>query len=327
MIYARSRTGSRLMPLAAAIAVACAVAPVGPALAAGDTEVSYPAYHGPKKTIGVSKFDAVGSFVGQYGGWDIGGGLAAMLTSELARTNRFVVVERPDLDTILREKQMALTGVTRGVSGQQLLGAQTIVRGSVTTFEQDNSGGGLNLGLNLPGFNGGAAGRTMSGHIAIELRLIDAETGAVISTSRVEKKVRSRSIALQGQVRNISFGGDQFHNTSLGKAAEQAIAEAVARIIDGMEQVPFQALVAKVDGSRVSINAGRNANLTPGARMRIVRTTDTVTDPQTGELLGSTRATVGDIEIVQVEDRYAVGRLVGMAAPVQRNDVALMLNR
>lgn len=321
-----SRTRSWLMPVATALAVACAAAPAAPALAAGDkAEAAYPAYHGPKKTIAVSKFDAVGSFVAQHGGWDIGGGLASMLTTELAKTNRFVVVERPDIDTLLREKQMALTGVARGVSGQPLLGAQTIVRGSVTTFEQDNSGGGLNLGLNLPGFNGGGAARTMSGHIAIELRLIDAETGAILSTAHVEKKVKSRSLALQGAVRNVSFGGDQFSNTSLGKAAEQAIAEAVAHIVKGMEQVPFQALVAKVDGERVSINAGRNANLAPGARMRIVRTTDTVRDPQTGELLGSTRATVGDIEIVQVEDRYAVGRMVGTAVPVQRSDVALML--
>jgi curli biogenesis system outer membrane secretion channel CsgG len=326
MTTTHSRARTWFMPVATAIAVACAAAPAGTALAAGGQgELAYPAYHGPKKTIAVSKFDAVGSFVAQHGGWDIGGGLAAMLTSELARTNRFVVVERPDLDSVLREKQMALTGVSRGVSGQPLLGAQTIVRGSVTTFEQDNSGGGLNLGLNLPGFNGGTAGRTMSGHIAIELRLIDAETGAVLSTSRVEKKVRSRSLALQGAVRNVRFGGDQFNNTSIGKAAEQAIAEAVAHIVQGMEQVPFQALVAKVDGERVSINAGRNANLAPGARMRIVRTTDTVRDPQTGELLGASRSTVGDIEIVQVEDRFAVGRLISAAAPIQRADVAQMM--
>jgi curli biogenesis system outer membrane secretion channel CsgG len=326
MTYVSPRSRRWIMPLATVLAVACAAAPVAPALAAsGAAEIAYPVYQGPKKTIAVSKFDAVGSFVGQYGGWDVGGGLAAMLTSALARTNRFVVVERPDLDSVLREKQMALSGVTRGVSGRQLLGAQTIVRGSVTTFEQGNSGGGLNIGLNLPGFNGGAAGRTMNGHVVIELRLIDAETGAIISTSRVEKQVRSRSVALQGSVRNVSFGGDQFNNTSLGKAAEEAIAEAVDRIVARMEQVPFQALVAKVDGSRVSINAGRNANLVPGTRMRIVRTTDSIRDPQTGELLGSSRSTVGDIEIVQVEDRYAVGRAVGPVGAIQRSDVALML--
>lgn len=41
-----------------------------PAIAA-DREVphiQYPAYQGPKKTIAVTKFDAVGAFVGKYGG-------------------------------------------------------------------------------------------------------------------------------------------------------------------------------------------------------------------------------------------------------------------
>jgi curli biogenesis system outer membrane secretion channel CsgG len=315
------------MPVATALAVACAAAPAGPALAASEASaISYPAYHGPKKTIAVSKFDAVGSFVGQYGGWDIGGGLAAMLTAELARTSRFVVVERPDLDTILREKQMAATGVTRGVSSHSLLGAQTIVRGSVVAFEQNNDGGGLNLGLNLPGFNGGGAARTATGRVVIELRLIDAESGAVIATARVDKKVRQRSIALQGAVRNVSFGGDQFHNTSLGKASEEAIAEAVGQIVRGMEQVPFQALVAKADGNRIAINAGRNAGIGPGARLRIVRTTEAIRDPQTGELLGSSKAAVGEIEIVQAEDRYAVGHLTGAAAPIQTGDVAQLVN-
>jgi hypothetical protein len=244
-----------------------------------------------------------------------------MLTAELARSNRFVVVERPDLDVVLREKQMAAVRVTRGVGSQSLLGAQTIVRGSVVAFEQANDGGGLNFGLNLPGFNGGSAARTATGRVVIDLRLIDAESGAVIATARVDKKVRQRSIALQGAVRNVNFGGDQFHNTSLGSASEQAIAEAVAQIVHGMEQVPFQALVAKVDGDRIAINAGRNANMAPGARLRIVRTTEAIRDPQTGELLGTSRAAVGEIEIVQVEDRYAVGRLTGAAAPIQTGDV------
>ena len=232
MTLTANLTRSLRPSIAAALAIACATAPVGQALAASEgSAIAYHAQTSGKKTIAVSKFDAVGSFVGQHGGWDVGGGLAAMLTTALARTNRFIVVERPDLDVILREKQMALSGVTHGVGGQSLIGAQTIVRGSVTTFEQGNGGGGLNLGLSLPGFNGGGAGRTMTGHIAIELRLIDAATGAIIATSRVEKKVRQRSLALQGMVRNVSFGGDHFHNTSVGKATEEAIAEAVDQIV------------------------------------------------------------------------------------------------
>ena len=38
---------------------------------------------GPKKRIAVAKFDTIGSFSAEYGTWDIGGGLAAQLTTAL----------------------------------------------------------------------------------------------------------------------------------------------------------------------------------------------------------------------------------------------------
>lgn len=312
----------------AALALALALACSGQAHAPDErAAAAYPAYHGPKKTIAVSKFDAVGSFVARYGGWDLGGGLAAMLTSELARTNRFVVVERADIDTLLREKQMTLSDVTRGASGAPLVGAQTFIHASVVAFDEQTKGGGLNLGLNLPGLGTGGLGmRGATGHVTIELRLIDGATGAVLATSRVERKVRSSAIALQGRIRNVSFGGDHFNQTALGQASREAIAQAVAQIVAGMERVPFQALVAKVDGDRVFLNAGRNANLAPGSRMRITRTVDTVCDPISGEVLGGTKVGLADIVVEQIEDRYAVARVVTGSGRPARADIAQLVN-
>lgn len=290
-----------------------------------DTAVQYPPYQGPRKTIAVTKFDAVGSFVARYGGWDIGGGLAAMLTAELARTNRFVVLDRADVDTLLREKQMALGGVTQGTTGAPLMGAQTFIRGSVTEFDQEEKGGGLNLGLAVGNLGGGGARRQATGHVAIELRLIDGETGAILATARVEKKVKSSSFALQGLVRNVTFGGDRFRQTSLGRASREAIEEAVAKIVAQMEAVPFQALVAKADGDTIYINAGRNANLASGARMRVFRPLNTITDPLTGQVLGSGRRTISDIILMQVEDRYSVGQAVTQRTPVERGDIVQLI--
>lgn len=323
----RSFTSTWFKSAAGAIALTLTGLAAGPVQAADAPGRTYPAYQGPKKTIAVAKFDAVGSFVGRYGGWDIGGGLAAMLTAELARTNRFVVVERGDLDTLLREKQMALSDVTRGTSGGSLLGAQTFIHASVTEFDQQEKGGGLNLGLTIAGVSGGAARRQSTGHVAIVLRLIDGESGAVIATSRVEKTIRGSSVALQARANMVSFGGDSFDQTSLGLASRQAIEEAVAQIVTGMERVPFQALIAKVDGERVFINAGRNANILPGARLRVTRATDRVTDPLTGEVLGENRQSIADIVIEQVEDRYAIGSLQSARWPVQRADVVQLIPR
>lgn len=310
--------------IAFGLALAICLGSAQPVRSEDPVPVEYPAYSGPRKTVAVSKFDAVGSFVGQYGGWDIGGGLAAMLTGELARTNRFVVVERADLDTLLREQQMTLSNVTAGGSIAPLLGAQTFIRGSITQFDQREKGGGLSLGLSLPGLKGGVGRRQATGHVAIDLRLIDAASGTVITTVRVEKRIKSSSLALQGQSGAVTFGGDQFDQTSLGRASREAIADAVARIIAGMESVPWQALIANVDGDRIYINAGRNANVVRGATMRTVRAEGIITDPASGEVLGGERRTIGDLVIERVEERYSIGRWLGHERPRRGDAVQLI---
>lgn len=296
---------------------------VAPALAQPGYEPAYPAYNGPRKTIAVTRFDAVGSFAAEYGGWDIGGGLAAMLVGELAKTNRFVVVERAELPALLREQQMASAGVTTG-DDRPLLGAQILIRGSVTEFDQNEGGGGFSVGLARNNFLGGLGVAQMTGHVTIDLRLIDAATGAIISTHRVDKRVSESSIALRARTNDIAFGGEQFNKTSLGRASREAIGQAVNDIIMGMDNVPWQALVANVDNDRVFINAGRNANLSPGMTMRAVRADRTITDPATGQVLGSERRTIGDLIVVQVEDRYAVARWAGVEPP-RRGDVVQFL--
>lgn len=65
----------------------------------------------PKKRIAVAKFDTIGSFSAEYGTWDIGGGLAAQLTTALIDSGQFIVVERAERATVLREQEMAKQGV------------------------------------------------------------------------------------------------------------------------------------------------------------------------------------------------------------------------
>lgn len=288
------------------------------------TRTAYPPYSGPRKTIAVSKFDAIGAFVASYGGWDLGGGLAAMLSAELADTNRFILVERSDVDTLLREKQMALSDVTFGGSGAPLLGAQLFIRGSVTEFDQQTKGGGFSLGFGTGGLLGGLGSRSSSGSVAITLQMIDAGTGAVVGSYRVQRKISESSLALRVSARGLSSGVDGFSQTPLGRAMRGAIGEAVSAIIADMERVPWQGLIASVEGRRVTVNAGRNANLAVGARLRAVRSERVITDPATGQILGTEQRTIGDLVIEAVEDRYAVGRWVSSEAP-QRGDVVQFL--
>ena len=59
--------------------------------------------------------------------WKIGEGLAEMLTSELAKTGQFIVVERQALGDIVKEQAWDQSGLVRGESAAgpgQVLGAQ-----------------------------------------------------------------------------------------------------------------------------------------------------------------------------------------------------------
>jgi len=75
---------------------------------------------GPKRTVAVGKFDAIGAFTAKYGEWDIGGGLAAMLTTALVESGRFVVIERANLSQILGEQELKAGGLANPETGPKL---------------------------------------------------------------------------------------------------------------------------------------------------------------------------------------------------------------
>jgi len=318
------RSSTRLVePLFALAGLAAAIGLIADPAAAADTAaVAGAPYHGPRKTIAISGFDAAGPFLARYG--DAGTSLSAMLATELARTDRFVLVERPDVDTLLRERALAQSGTTNGAVDGQLTGAQIFVRGTVTEFEEQERGGGFNIGFNGGGLLGSLGQQRSSGRMAITLRLIDASTGAVLATHVVERRFSNSSVNLTGQVRGLSVGGGNFSQAAIGRVAREAIAEATRTLVAAMERVPWQALVAEVDADRVYISAGRNANLAPGARLRAVRQQRTITDPATGQVLGSEQRTIADLVIESVHDRYAIGRLASPAT-LQRGDVVHLI--
>ena len=85
---------------------------------------------------------------------DLGSGLAAQLTTALVNSGQYIVVERAELASVLREQELGLQKLVPGeVAAQagQLVGAQLLVRASVTDFEQRSGGGGLRLGIGFGG--------------------------------------------------------------------------------------------------------------------------------------------------------------------------------
>ncbi|HTM09552.1 MAG TPA: CsgG/HfaB family protein [Verrucomicrobiae bacterium] len=287
---------------------------------------SQPPPFGPKKRIAVARFDASGVITNQYPGWNIGDGLAAQLTTALLDSGYFIVVERNELAGVLREQEMAVQKITSKETAAQvgrLLGTQLLVRGSVTEFSQGESGGGLRVGggtggggfgLGGFGFGGGGVGgalglQSVHGVVAMDIRLIDTSTGKVLQSQRAESSLDQRGVSADINVHQVAFGGDEFNKTVLGHATRDAIEKAVAIIIRAMDSVPWTGRVVEVMGDQVYINAGSSSGVKPGDAFAVTTVVKELTDPDSGEVLTTIEERRGDIELVDVQEKFSIGRM------------------
>lgn len=190
----------------------------GPAIA----EARSVPYQGPKARITVSKF--VDKSAKGYGA--IGDGMTEMLTTALFSTNRFIVLERTELDAVLREQELAASGrIAKGTGAPlgEIEGAELLVVGAITEFEP-NAGGFA--GGTTTGFLGvGVGGR--SAHVAVDLRIIDARTSRILAAQSVEGKAQDVGGLAGIAVGPLAHGFGAFARTPMEKAIRVCLQAAV----------------------------------------------------------------------------------------------------
>jgi len=263
-------------------------------LAAGKLRVSVTAFKNKVKHV--------------YGGRNIGKGMAEMLTTELARTGRFIVLERIAIGDVVGEQALGQSGLVRQESAArsgQMLGAQVIIRGAVTEFSDAASGVGG--GVQIKRF--GMSGQSKNAHVGVDVRVIDAATGQVIASTYASAKARSAGGRVSYASPNFQIGGGMFSSTPLGQATRSAIADAVSFITASLarQDLAPKLRIVKVDGSRIYVNGGRDAGLYRGAQLFVYSEGESLIDPETGMNLGSSDEQTGIIEIETVKEKFSIG--------------------
>jgi len=280
----------------------------------------------PKTTVAVMGFGLKSDFESAYGSTAAGGGLTAMLSSELEQTGQFLIVERPGLSDVFSEQELTAAGLVRPESAAapgQLIGAQILVSGEVTEFSQAESGETGSMGIGGIGSNNfgiGLAPSSRKGVIGVDVRLIDATTSQVLSSFHVREEVESKSLGLKLVFKDASIAQSSFNDSALGKAARKAMAQIVQRIVAAAAETPWSGRVVDVDADEVAINAGGKAGIEVGERYQIFRITKVLRDPTTGRVLGERKRRVGEITIVEVDAEVAFGRFVQGDHGVPKNN-------
>lgn len=279
----------------------------------------YPPYDGLKKRLAVIRFDNKVKTPIPDASWQIGEGLSEMLTSELFKTGRFIMVERAALTDIVKEQELGQSGLVRRETAArvgELLGAQLLITGAVTEFEAQSSGGAGGIGY--AGF--AISLQAQNAHVGVDIRLIDSSTGQILKSFNADAKAQSTGLGFSGNIQGVSFGSEAFNKTPLGQATREAIYKAVMFIIQEMELVSWTGRVIQVKDGHVYVNAGSNVNLKPGARLAAYVKGEDLIDPATGLSLGSKDTPVGTVTISEVQDKFSIGSFSGTGA-LKRNDL------
>lgn len=201
---------------------------------------------------------------GEYIGL-LGESVRSQLTSTLAASPNFLVVDRSLLNAIGDEHRLADAGAIREsdrpVPGQ-LAGARYLVEVDVNELQErvveKGKGGGIRLGAVaqvLDIFVGGntfdtasrvvqaadpTVGRvsgTMEGVVGMELRVVDVSTGVVVATTRAQAKLtREHSSTVLG-VAGVSTSSQEYAGSVIAHATRAAVENATIQLHAAMNRL------------------------------------------------------------------------------------------
>lgn len=186
----------------------------------------------PLKRVAVIPFDSPQ----EYAGTPLSRGLTAMITSALVKAGGVEVIERAQLDSLLKEHNLSAQGILDPATAQQVgkvLGVDYIIGGKISEFgvkEHRSLLGAVSQAL------GGAQVTNSTARVVLDLRMIDARTAKVLLTETATGEDKSSGVAFAaGDLRNLvligRFDTQEWSESRIGKATRKAVQTAVTGLL------------------------------------------------------------------------------------------------
>ncbi|QLE55094.1 CsgG/HfaB family protein [Nostoc sp. TCL26-01] len=240
-------------------------------------------------------------------------GVSDILVNKLVKNGNFVVIERSQIDAILREQNLGNSGRVDASTAAQIgriLGVEAVIIGSVTQFDiqQRQSGGGL--------FGFGAATTDTDAFVKLNIRVVNTNTAEILFVA--EGNGNDSQSDTQVSVFGIGGGSATSNEGKLiTKATEKAIDQVVAELNTksaNLAALPkplpsVNAAIADITGNTVILNKGKSDGYRVGMKLSIERVTKQVKDPTNGRVIRSITQSIGMIELVDVDATSSVGKI------------------
>lgn len=234
--------------------------------------------------------------------------MTEQLTVALYSSGAYTVVERTQLGTVIKEQgfQNIAVDPATAVKLGKLIGADYSMLGKVTMAIVDHnptasavSQIGALIGLGDIGAAAEQYVHKFKGKIALEVRIVDNETGEIVLAKTVEGS------------KSGSTAPDAINN------ACKQVAENFLKELDGLN--PFRARVADIAGSDIYIDRGSEAGLRRGETLIVAREGAPIV--VNGKVVAMRQTEVGKVKVVEVNADYAICRADGNTSGIQKGDV------
>ena len=271
---------------------------------------------------------------------DIGKGIRALLTTRLQQAGKITVLERAAIKKVMAEQDFGASNRAKKGSGARIggiLGADAMLLGDIVAFGRDDRNKQVNVGAatsRIPKV-GGLLGGVRLGKkeekaiVVIAYRIVDSETSEVIETGEARGESKRESKGFGGLLAGsgvaaaggVDMASSNFAQTIIGEAVIAACDQLGQKMNAKIPTLPvkdpdIEGRVADVSGSQVTLTVGTNDGVLTGDVFDVYKVLGEVKDPITKEVLDIQTQKIGEMQIVSVREKIAVGRYQGSPAPL-----------
>ena len=196
-----------------------------------------------------------------------------ILSTKLASTGKFILLEREDLDVLVKEAGPDMNKI----------GADYIILGSITEFGRKTEGEQKVF----------TSSKTQIVEAGVSIRLVEAATGLIIYSDE------AKGHAEISKKQTLGFGGTAGYDATLSdKAISSALSQLVENIIKKCMDKPWKSYVLSVEDGTYVISGGASQGLAAGDKFNLYLKGKTVKNPQTGMNVELPGTKVGEVTVL-----------------------------
>lgn len=200
-----------------------------------------------------------------------------ILSAKLMATQKFIILERADLDKIQRELNIGNAEQLRNM-------ADYLIIGSVTEFgRKDQSKVGIFSRV-----------KKQTAYAKVHIRLIDVYTGQVLYSEEGEGESYSEAGTVFG------VGEKAGYDSALNdKAMEAAITNLSSNIIENLLDKQWRAYILGYENKFFIVSGGKSQNIVPGMSFEIIQEGKKIKNPQTNMFITLPGRKVGELKVIR----------------------------